>query len=225
MEWFGWAAAAVVAVVGWLLRQQVATQRDEAERAHRQARAQIDDLNNELVDTRASATRQIRSARDDARHAVKNMAVALLPVEQSLTLAAEAQGDVESVRQGVHLVQKQLHGAMASCGVTPFEPALGEAFDPHTQECVATVGQGDVVQVSGVERRGWRLHERLLAPARVYVERVAVDSESSLNGKSEVADVEGAVEQPLPAAPLAQEADAQAQEPQEVVSEAAKPTA
>lgn len=177
--WIGWGVAALLTIAWAVTWRLLSAARDEAEEAHRQAQRLLQQTRDELTEARAAAARRLRSAQDDARFAGKALAEAMIPVEDAMTLAVLAEGDLESVRDGVSLVKKQLRGALASAGITPFEPELGAPFDPHTQECLLLPGGadgGDVV-IDKVDRIGWRHHERLLRPAQVRLKRSALDSD------------------------------------------------
>jgi len=80
--------------------------------------------------------------------------------------------DLESMLQGVELVQRELVGALAKYGVSEIE-AMGHPFDPNFHEAMAqqeddAVPEGTVVQVL---QTGYRLRDRLLRPTRVMVSR------------------------------------------------------
>lgn len=169
----GWGAAMIVGLAWFLSWRHLTEQRDEAEEARRCVQAQVGELQESLEEVRSAARRRVRGAEDDARHAVRDLAGALLPVEDALARAAEAEGDLEATREGVRLVQRQMESALAKGGLTPVAPLVGDPFDPRTQSCVAEAPgeeSGDLV-VESVERRGWQLHERLLRPAEVIVAR------------------------------------------------------
>jgi molecular chaperone GrpE len=72
--------------------------------------------------------------------------------------------------QGVEMVQAQLLDILKRHGITQIE-ALGQPFDPHRHQAVrlqpaAGVPPHTVVQVL---EQGFRIHDRLLRPARVVV--------------------------------------------------------
>ncbi len=91
-------------------------------------------------------------------------------------------GDLESLMQGVELVQRELLGALAKNGVTRIE-AVGECFDPALHEAMAQLPDASVAPNTVVEelQKGYKLRDRLLRPSRVVVAR-APDEESSATG-------------------------------------------
>jgi molecular chaperone GrpE len=101
----------------------------------------------------------------------------LLPAVDNLERAIDAArksgvGDLESLLQGLELVQRDLESVLARHGVTEVE-ALGQPFDPSVHEALAqfpdaSVPPNTVVQVF---QRGYRLRDRLLRPAQVVVSK------------------------------------------------------
>ena len=83
--------------------------------------------------------------------------------------AAKTQGDESAIYSGMVLVQKQLNDLLAENGLKPIE-AEGNKFDPNLHEAIAhepnVSPEGTVVRQA---RRGYRLKDRLLRPARVVV--------------------------------------------------------
>jgi molecular chaperone GrpE len=126
----------------------------------------------ELDNYRRRATRDRQEA---VRYASQGLVEKLLPVLDSLEKAAEAaQTDdakaLESLREGVVLVQGQFRNALAESGIEAID-ATGQPFDPNLHEAVAhhesaEVADGHVLQQI---RKGYRLHERLVRPATVVV--------------------------------------------------------
>lgn len=174
MEWIGWGAAALLAVILVVIWQKGA-QRQQADASALEAlRAQLKQKDEDLKELRASAARQLRSAQEEAQHAPGKLGKALLPVDDALQKALGQDVDAESWRDGAVLVVRQLEAALASVSITPLDAAPEQAFDPHLHECIAELpgqAQGELVLVE-VSRRGWMQHERLLRPAEVVVTRV-----------------------------------------------------
>ncbi len=111
---------------------------------------------------------------EDQRYAHAAFARELLPVVDNLLRALEAarrqDGEPDPLTQGVALVHSQLLGVFDRFDITPIE-ASGRPFDPGEHEAVlqqprADAAPGTVVQVL---EPGYRLHERILRPARVVV--------------------------------------------------------
>jgi molecular chaperone GrpE len=114
-----------------------------------------------------------RDLAEERRYAHAAFARELLPVLDNLQRAMDAarqQGEKGPLVQGVALVQSQLHDIFSRFGVTPID-ALGRPFDPNVHEAVQQQPRTDVAPgtVVAVLEPGYRLHERVLRPARVVV--------------------------------------------------------
>jgi molecular chaperone GrpE len=84
--------------------------------------------------------------------------------------AAKEQGADSPIYSGMVLVQKQLNDLLAENGLQPIE-AEGKTFDPKVHEAIAHEPSDRVPEESVVRqtRRGYRLKDRLLRPAKVVV--------------------------------------------------------
>jgi molecular chaperone GrpE len=102
----------------------------------------------------------------------------LLPVLDNLQRALDAERVVEVKKsdefrhflQGVELINRQLGGVLESLGVEAV-PTVGELFDPHVHEAVATEETSEVEPdtITQEMQRGYRLGDKLLRPAMVKV--------------------------------------------------------
>jgi len=102
----------------------------------------------------------------------------LLPVLDNLQRALDAErvaGVKESEEfrhflQGVELINRQLGGVLETLGVETV-PTVGELFDPHVHEAVATEETAEVEPdtITQEMQRGYRLGDKLLRPAMVKV--------------------------------------------------------
>jgi molecular chaperone GrpE len=84
--------------------------------------------------------------------------------------AAKEQGEQSPIYSGMILVQKQLNDLLAENGLQPIE-AEGKSFDPNLHEAIAHEPSNQVPEeiVLRQTRRGYRLKDRLLRPAKVVV--------------------------------------------------------
>jgi len=83
-------------------------------------------------------------------------------------------GDLESLLQGVELVQRELQGILLKHSVSLIE-AEGAAFDPAVHEAMAQA-ESDAVPpntVLEVLQKGYQLRDRLLRPSRVVVSKAS----------------------------------------------------
>ncbi len=173
MPWIGWIIAGGLLLVTVYLWKQGQDRQASDAMALQSMRDQLKDRDADLKELRASAARQLRAAQEESKHAVGDFARALLPMDDALQSAMSAEGDPDTLRQGMGLVLRQLETALTPFGVHPVDVGPGDAFDPHNHECIAEAGgEGMGREVHAVARRGWMLHERLLRPAEVVVIRV-----------------------------------------------------
>jgi len=91
--------------------------------------------------------------------------------ERSLEQAKLSQ-EVESVIEGIEMIQKQLVSAMEKFHVKPFE-SVGEPFDPERHEAMAQQEHEEYEENIVIEeyQKGYCLKEKLLRPARVIVSK------------------------------------------------------
>jgi molecular chaperone GrpE len=141
-----------------------------------QAQQQRDEYLEQLQRSRAEfANYQKRSkAQADSDHvyAVGRLAGDLLDGLDNLERAIEAlrASAPAVITEGLAIVHKQLLATLAKHGVEPIS-ALGQPFDPNQHEAI--VQQADAGRpegtVVGELSKGYRLHDRVLRPAKVAV--------------------------------------------------------
>ncbi len=159
------------------LRAQVAGLEAAAEKhTDRVARLQADFENHRR--------RSLKERQEILQYAHQNVVKDLLVVVDNLDRAvehAERSGgaDFEGMLQGVELVRRELHGVLVKQGVSEID-AKGVAFDPNLHEAMAQTEDPETPpgHVAMVLQRGYRLHDRLLRPARVMVAKVPSDKPS-----------------------------------------------
>ena len=109
---------------------------------------------------------------------VADVAAKLLPVVDNLKRALETEASVEATESdefrhflsGVDLIAKQLNGVLDALGVKPIT-AVGEQFNPHIHEAVATEATDDYEPDTVMQEivAGYRLGDKLIRPALVKV--------------------------------------------------------
>ena len=112
------------------------------------------------------------------KYAAERLVESLLPVADSLEAALSVDGaGVDALRSGVELTLKQLHSSFERAQVAQVNPAPGEKFDPNWHHAVAAV-EADATPntVLSVMQKGYRLHDRMVRPARVTVARARAGS-------------------------------------------------
>jgi molecular chaperone GrpE len=136
-----------------------------------------DQLLRALAETENVRRRAQREREDTAKFAAVPVIKDLLGVADNLGRALgavpeELAGDerVQSLIDGIKLTEKELLAAFERHDIQKIDP-LGERLDPHQHEAMFEIEDpsqpaGTVVQVL---QPGYRLHDRLLRPARVGV--------------------------------------------------------
>lgn len=117
--------------------------------------------------------RSRREMEDERRYAALPLMLDLLSVVDNLDRALEAAhktGDGASLQEGVQMIASQLVGVLAQHHCLRIE-SVGAEFDPHQhhaigQEPSTTLAAG---VVSREAQAGYKLHERVVRPAQVFV--------------------------------------------------------
>ena len=145
-----------------VLRTENAQLRDEYLRAHADAE-----------NARKRAQTEISNAR---RFALEGFASELLNVRDSLDLARSvdlegAEGVVERMVEGLELTLRQLDSAFERFSIFEISPEVGDKLDPDSHQAMTLAPSGEVEpnHICQVIQKGYRLHDRLLRPARVIV--------------------------------------------------------
>jgi molecular chaperone GrpE len=112
------------------------------------------------------------------RNQISNLATQLLPVLDNLNRALDfaanhSEGlspDFHQFFEGIVLVNQQLNEVLAEMGVVPIA-AVGEYFDPHLHEAVATDESSEfpVNTITGELLRGYRVGDKVIRAAMVKV--------------------------------------------------------
>jgi molecular chaperone GrpE len=171
-------------VAGPAMAELVATRAElrRVEGELRKLRAERDDLADKLVRRQAdfdNFRKRIERERNETyQRALGEVIGRLLPVIDNLQRALDAEsmvvgGESEEFRHflhGVELINKQLSGLLENLGVETV-PTVGQPFDPHVHEAVATEESDEFAPDTVMEemQRGYRLGDKLLRPAMVKV--------------------------------------------------------
>ena len=117
--------------------------------------------------------RAAREKEDSIRYANTSLLGDLLPLIDNFELgleAAKSAPHAEAILQGLGMVARQFRDFLASAGLEEV-PTEGAVFDANVMESVDhensdTVPEGQVLRST---RRGYKLRDRLLRPASVFV--------------------------------------------------------
>ncbi len=152
------------------------TLESEAVAAAQQEVARIRDamlrMQAETENTRKRLTRELERSR---KLALERFMKDLLDVRDSLERGLEvdrASATVDSLIEGQQLTLKMLSKVMEDHSLELIDPA-GEPFDPELHEAMTVLPSPDHEENTVIEvlQKGFRLHDRLVRPARVVVSR------------------------------------------------------
>ncbi len=124
----------------------------------------------EMDNLQKRAEREVERSR---KFGVESLLKDLVPVIDSLDQGIEsAQSDASQADEGLKLTRKLLVDVLSRHGLAIIDP-VGERFDPQWHEAMGMqpgTGQEPDTVVT-VLQRGYRLHDRVVRPARVMVAR------------------------------------------------------
>jgi molecular chaperone GrpE len=114
--------------------------------------------------------RMDKQVEDAHKYAAQKFVEALLPVVDSLEMGMQADGDLDSIRQGMDLTMKQFESVMEKFKIEPINP-VGEVFNPELHQAMSMqpCEDQDDNTVSAVMQKGYTLSGRLIRPAMVMV--------------------------------------------------------
>jgi molecular chaperone GrpE len=127
------------------------------------ATAEVDNL-------RKRARREVEIAR---KYGFESLAQAVVPVRDSLEAGiASENADAATLLEGTRATLRLLDQALEGAGIEVLDP-LGEPFDPGEHEAMTMreSAESEPNTVVEVIQKGYRIHDRLLRPARVVVAR------------------------------------------------------
>jgi molecular chaperone GrpE len=142
-------------------------------------RAQVAELKDKLLRSQAewdNSRKRLERTKDEAvRYAAEGLLEKLLPVVDNFEMgmqAAQSATDAKAISQGFEMVLAQLRQVLRDAGVEPVD-AMGQPFDPHRHEALGHQDseehpEGHVIMQT---RKGYKLKDRLLRPASVFVAR------------------------------------------------------
>lgn len=113
-----------------------------------------------------------KQVEDAHKFSVQRFAEAILPVADSLEMGMQAQGDADSLRQGMDLTLKQFVSVMEKFKMEAINP-LGQPFNPEQHQAVGMQPHPDYDNntVSLVMQKGYTLNGRTIRPAMVMVSK------------------------------------------------------
>lgn len=139
--------------------------------------------------------RALRERKEALQYGSQNLVKDLLSVVDNLDRAIDHArqsegGDLQSLLQGVELVQRELLVVLENHHVKEIE-AVEKVFNPALHEAMAQVENESVEPntVVDVLQKGYQLHDRLVRPSRVVVAKATGEKdEANDNDEEEVGD-------------------------------------
>ncbi len=131
----------------------------------------------ELENVRNRATRDIGNAH---KYALQKFVDELLPVVDSLERGLESADATEdshqAMREGIELTLTMLMKLLEKHSITAMNP-LGETFDSDVHEAMSMQPTADAKPgtILAVIQKGYKLHDRVVRPARVVVAKEMTD--------------------------------------------------
>ena len=149
---------------------------DEIERLTSERDEMRDKFMRALADAENARKRADKERRDAEQYGGSRLARDLLPVHDALnraldTATEEQRAAAPALIEGVELTLRELANVFNKHGITILAPQIGDRFDPQNHEAmfeaaVPGTRSGDIIQVMD---NGFKLHDRLLRPAKVGV--------------------------------------------------------
>lgn len=138
------------------------------------ARAEIEDMRLRMAAEMDNFKKRLtRDHQEQVRYAAEKVLGDLLPALDNLDLAIQYGSSHEACKdmmQGIEMTRRQLLEAVAKSGLVSMGER-GEPFDPALHEAIGVEAAPDMEpgSISRVLQRGYKLHDRLLRPAKVMV--------------------------------------------------------
>ena len=168
------------------LQEQLAQQRQKTEEY-------VDHLQRLQAEFQNYRRRMMQEKSEAVSRGKEDVLRALVPVLTNFRLALQhADQDANAVRQGVQMIWQQLEGFLRDQGVEPI-PTIGQVFDPAYHEVLSTVPATAETPANTIVtevKAGYRIADRLLAPAQVIVAQAQVASEPATPDTSTAPSVE-----------------------------------
>jgi molecular chaperone GrpE len=142
--------------------EEILVQRDEYLAGWQRAKADFINYKKE------ESNRAVEIARYGSADLIKD----LISVLDNFDLALRTLEKTGPVEKGIYLIRTQIEDILKKRGLAKVDIKEGDAFDPATAEALAeVVSEKPAGAVVEVIEQGYRLHEKVLRPARVIVSK------------------------------------------------------
>ena len=140
------------------------------------AKEYLEGLQRERADFINYKKRAAQERSEAIEKAKADLLASLVPALDNFDMAMDAienagQSSVDSLKKGVCMVFKHLNDAILESGMEEINAAVGQMFNPHLHEAVEERENSEVPKGQVIEqiRKGYKLKDRLIRPARVVV--------------------------------------------------------
>ena len=162
------------------LREEIARVKAERDELFQSSQRRSKDFEN-------LKSRTERERKETFRNQIGNLATQMLPaldnlnraVDFALAMSEEQRREIQPFLDGIVLVNQQVNDVLAEMGVQPIA-TVGEMFDPHFHEAVATEESGelDANTISAELLRGYRIDDRVIRHSMVKVVKASPSDEA-----------------------------------------------
>lgn len=144
---------------------------DPLEEAQKQAQEYLALAQRTRADLENYRRRTNREREDLLRYGSERVLMDLLQVLDDVERAQEHAQDENPLAEGVDMLHKNLEAILTRHHVTEVEAEAGGRLDPEIHEAIGTVPSEEVEKghIIQVYQKGYKLHDRLLRPAKVVV--------------------------------------------------------
>ena len=160
------------------LEKQIADLKDQVARIEADRTELLQTTQRRAKDLENFKARTERERQETFRTQVGNLATQMLPaldnlnraVDFALAMPADQRNEIQQFFDGIVLVNQQVNDVLAEMGVLPIA-SVGEMFDPHYHEAVATEDTDDFAPntISAELLRGYRIGDRVIRHSMVKV--------------------------------------------------------
>lgn len=172
-----------------VLESEISNLRTELSKSEQERAEMIESFRRRQNDFENFRKRIERERNETHRNILSGLATHMLPVVDNLNRALDSasgheagkSADFQQFIQGIVLVNHQLNEVLEEIGVHPIL-AVGEPFDPHFHEAVATEQTDEVPPNTVIAEliRGYKIEETVIRPAMVKVSSAANSETSTL---------------------------------------------
>ncbi len=159
---------------------------DKAHEEIERLKAEVDHWKNEYyrayADTKNLRNNLEKDYRDALKYRSEGFIEELLPILDSFHMALSNEPEDPTLRNyltGFQYVYRNMVAVLENEGVKEVVPEVGKKFDPNIMDAVDTVEAEEANIVMKVYGNGYKLHDRIIRPAKVQVSVVKQESDKN----------------------------------------------